>query len=61
MIGYFSDLIIAAVLIIGTTAFMGVLTNGIGKTLFGSKKRSKFVEQTARMQTGWNHVGGNRK
>ncbi|MCM3178594.1 hypothetical protein [Cytobacillus horneckiae] len=61
MIGYFSDLIIVSLLIIGFTAFLGVITNGLGEKLFGGKKKSEFVDRSARVQTGWNHVGGNKK
>lgn len=61
MIGYFTDLIIASVIIIGLTAVMGVFTNGIGKYVFAHSKRTEFVDQTAKMQTGWNHVGGKHK
>ncbi|MCP8968309.1 hypothetical protein [Ectobacillus ponti] len=58
MLGYFVDLAIVAGLIIGITALMGVLTNGIGEKVFGGKKRTEFVDWTARTQTGWKAVGG---
>ncbi|WP_075981430.1 hypothetical protein [Bacillus massilinigeriensis] len=61
MVGYFTDLIIVALLIIGITATIGVLTNGIGNLLFGGKKKAEFVNQSARFQTGWKHVGGKHK
>jgi hypothetical protein len=58
MVGYFVDLAIVAVLVIGITATVGIITNGIGEKLFGGKKRTMFVDKSERMQAGWNHVGG---
>jgi hypothetical protein len=40
---------------------MGVITNGFGEKVFGGKKRSEFVEQSARFQTRWKSVGGKKK
>ncbi|MDR7076618.1 hypothetical protein J2Y03_001621 [Neobacillus niacini] len=59
--GYIADLSMVAILIIGITALMGVITNGFGETVFGGKKRSEFVDQSARFQTRWKSVGGNKK
>ncbi|KON89421.1 hypothetical protein AF332_23130 [Sporosarcina globispora] len=59
--GYITDLTIVALLIIGFTALLGVLTNGIGEKLFGGKNKSEFVDQSARVQTGWKSVGGMKK
>ncbi|CAM3663654.1 hypothetical protein [Mesobacillus zeae] len=59
--GYITDLTIVALLVIGITAVMGVVTNGIGEKLFGGKRKSEFVDQSARMQTGWKTVGGQKK
>ncbi|GLB58914.1 hypothetical protein [Cytobacillus sp. NCCP-133] len=61
MVGYITDLTIVALLIIGFTALLGVLTNGIGEKVFGGKNKSEFVDQSARMQTGWKSVGGKKK
>ncbi|MFZ7944597.1 MULTISPECIES: hypothetical protein [Bacillaceae] len=61
MVGYIADLTIVALLIIGITAFMGVITNGIGEKVFGGKRRSEFVDESAKYQVGWKTVGGNRK
>ncbi|MBN8199137.1 hypothetical protein [Bacillus sp. NTK034] len=61
MVGYITDLTIVALLIIGFTALLGVLTNGIGEKLFGGKNKSEFVDQSARVQTGWKSVGGKKK
>lgn len=61
MLGFFTDFAIVAVLIIGITATMGVLTNGIGTNLFGRKNRSLFVDKSNQMQTGWKNVGGIKK
>ncbi|MCM3707116.1 MULTISPECIES: hypothetical protein [Cytobacillus] len=61
MVGYITDLMIVALLIIGFTALLGVLTNGIGEKIFGGKNKSEFVDQSARVQTGWKNVGGHKK
>lgn len=61
MVGYITDLTIVALLIIGFTALLGVLTNGIGEKIFGVKNKSEFVDQSARVQTGWKSVGGQKK
>ncbi len=37
MIGYITDFIIVALLVIGITAVMGVMTNSIGGKVFGRK------------------------
>ncbi|XJZ28188.1 hypothetical protein ACF5W4_05150 [Bacillota bacterium Lsc_1132] len=60
MAGYITDLTIVALLIVGLTALMGVITNGIGEKVFGGKNRSEFVTQSERFQTGWKKVGGNK-
>jgi amino acid transporter len=58
---YIMDLTIVALLIVGITALMGVITNGFGEKLFGGKNRSEFVDESAKYQTGWKTVGGNKK
>ena len=55
---YILDFILVSFLIIGLTAFMCPLTNGIGNLIFGRHKRSEFVIQTNRSTTGFNKVGG---
>lgn len=59
--GYIMDLTLVTVLIVGITATIGVLTNGIGTKFFGGKNRSEFVDQSDRLQTGWKRVGGTKK
>jgi tetrahydromethanopterin S-methyltransferase subunit B len=61
MVGYLTDLLIVTVLVVGITALMGVILNGIGEKVFGGKNKNEFVDQSARFQTGWKMVGGNRK
>ncbi|HEY2421734.1 MAG TPA: hypothetical protein VGI04_09975 [Neobacillus sp.] len=61
MPGYITDLIIVTLLVIGITAFMGVITNGIGEKIFGGKHRNEFVDESAKYQTGWKTVGGKKK
>nr|WP_263328326.1 hypothetical protein [Neobacillus sp. Marseille-Q6967] len=58
---YIIDLSIVAILVIGLTALMGVITNGFGEKVFGGKNRSEFVNQSAEFQTGWKSVGGKKK
>lgn len=55
---YFIDLAIVGGLIIGITALMGVLANGIGENVFGGSKRTEHVNETIKTQTGWKLVGG---
>lgn len=61
MVGYFVDLTIVALLIIGITALNGVMTNGIGIKVFGGKNKNKFVDESKKVQTGWKLVGGEKK
>jgi len=58
MVGYFIDLVLVAIFVIGITAFNGVITNSIGEKLFGRKEKSKFVEMSDRMTANFNRVGG---
>jgi hypothetical protein len=55
---YILDFILVASLIIGLTAFMGPLTNGIGNLIFGRKQRFKYVVQSNHSTAGFNKVGG---
>ncbi|MDR7000798.1 hypothetical protein J2Y67_003268 [Neobacillus niacini] len=59
--GYIADLTIVAVLVVGITALMGVITNGVGERVFGGKKRTEFTDRVSSYQTNWKQVGGNRK
>ncbi|KAA9027559.1 hypothetical protein [Niallia endozanthoxylica] len=61
MIAYFVDFLLIALLVIGITAINGIITDGIGNKLFGRNKKSQFVNQSARIQTGWKNVGGSNK
>ncbi len=61
MPAYIFDMTIVAILVIGITALMGVLTNGIGEKFFGGKNKSEYVDKSTSMQTGWKNVGGNKK
>ena len=58
MITYLVDLILVAVCVIGITAINGVLTNAIGEKWFGGKNHSHIFNQSKRIQSGWNQVGG---
>jgi hypothetical protein len=59
--GYIADLTMVALLIVGITALMGVITNGIGEKVFGGKTRTQYVDESAKYQTGWKTVGGKKK
>lgn len=59
--GYIMDLTIIALLIVGITATVGVITNGIGTRFFSGNKRNEFVNQSTRLQNGWKNVGGSKK
>ena len=59
--GYITDLTIVTLLIVGITALMGTITNGIGEKVFGGKRRTEFVDESAKYQTGWKSVGGKKK
>lgn len=58
MVAYIMDFLMVALLIVGITAINGVLTNGIGEKVIGRKRKSEFVEQSERIQTGWKSIGG---
>ncbi|AZB44792.1 hypothetical protein CEF21_08730 [Bacillus sp. FJAT-42376] len=53
---YFTDFILVAIFVIGLTALMGVIANGIGSGLFGGKTKDAFYVQSAKTQKGWNPV-----
>ncbi|WML43386.1 hypothetical protein [Neobacillus sp. PS3-40] len=58
---YITDLAVVTVVLVGLTALLGVITNGIGEKFFGGKKRTEFVDQSNRFHEGWKLVGGNKK
>ncbi|AMM92147.1 hypothetical protein QUF81_22150 [Peribacillus simplex] len=61
MFSYFIDFVLVAACVIGITAVNGVVTNGIGEKWFGGKRHSHIFDQSRRIQSGWNQVGGNKK
>ncbi|AEH48924.1 hypothetical protein [Parageobacillus thermoglucosidasius] len=58
---YFIDYMIVSGLIIGITAFMGVIAASIGERIFGGSKRKEHVNESKHIQSGWNLVGGKNK
>lgn len=52
------DFVLLGILVIGITAFNGVITNVLGMKLFGRKNVNRFVETNAATQSGWRKVGG---
>ncbi|KAA0546521.1 hypothetical protein FZW96_14845 [Bacillus sp. BGMRC 2118] len=62
MAQYFIDFTLVSLLVIGLTAILGVLLNGIGERFFGRGKAGyETVHQSTHTQTGWNNVGGKKK
>jgi hypothetical protein len=53
MTAYIIDFVLLAVLIIGLTALLGVISTTIGEKLFGRKKGNVFFDQNANSQQGW--------
>ncbi|MDF0727922.1 hypothetical protein PY093_14690 [Cytobacillus sp. S13-E01] len=58
MIGYIIDFTLVALFVIGITAVMGVLTNGIGEKLLAGKTKTVSFDHSAKTQVGWKNVGG---
>ncbi|MBM7702562.1 hypothetical protein [Metabacillus iocasae] len=59
--GYVIDFLLVAIFIIGGTALMGVIANGIGEKFIKGKKQNEHVEHSNRTQLGWRQVGGKPK
>jgi hypothetical protein len=59
--GYIADLTMVTLLVVGLTALMGDITNGIGEKVFGGKRRNEFVDESAKYQTSWKMIGGKKK
>ncbi|EMI10159.1 MULTISPECIES: hypothetical protein [Anoxybacillus] len=58
MAQFFIDFTIVAILVIGITALMGVILNGIGENIFGGQKKRLHTAMSEHIQTGWKTVGG---
>ena len=58
---YILDFTLVSVLVIGITAIMGVLSNGIGNHIFGGNNSSEFVDQSNKSTAGFKLVGGKKK
>ncbi|MFD1735320.1 hypothetical protein ACFSCX_01965 [Bacillus salitolerans] len=62
MFEYIVDFTLVALLVIGITAILGVLTNGIGEKVFGGGKGDpESFNHSAQTQNGWNQVGGKKR
>lgn len=61
MTDYIIDLALLAVLIIGITATVGVVTNGIGEKVFGGKGGSDILNRDLQVKAGWKQIGGKKK
>ncbi|WP_297992654.1 hypothetical protein [Anoxybacillus sp.] len=58
MAQFFIDFTIVAILVIGITALMGVILNGIGENVFGGRKKRLHTAMSEHVQTDWKMVGG---
>jgi hypothetical protein len=58
MVEYIIDFSLVALLVIGFTAIIGVLSNGIGEKLGGGEGNPESFNHSAKTQIGWNNVGG---
>jgi len=56
-VDFFIDFFLVAIFVIGITATMGVIANGVGTTIFG-KRKNESVEQSLKTQAGWKKIGG---
>ncbi|MFD1778209.1 MULTISPECIES: hypothetical protein [Fredinandcohnia] len=61
MASYIMDLGLIAILVIGITALMGVIANGVGEKVFGGKSGSDIVTRDLNVKAGWKNVGGRKK
>lgn len=53
MLFYVIDFVALAVLVIGLTAMLGVISTSLGKWVFGRKKGGMYSNQNANSQKGW--------
>lgn len=58
MIGYMLDFTLVALLVVGITAFMGVMTNGLGEKFFAGKGSKDSYNRHTAVQKGWKSLGG---
>lgn len=56
MVGYVTDFLIVAFLIILLTALNGVISNTIGEKLFGGKNKNVYSNASLKIQSGWKAV-----
>ncbi|MDF2534962.1 MAG: hypothetical protein K0R18_1121 [Bacillales bacterium] len=61
MFRYISDFVLVSILVVGFTAIMGVLSNGIGNHIFGGHSSSEFIDQSNKSSAGFKLVGGIKK
>lgn len=61
MSGFVLDMILVGISIIATTAFLGVIAQGIGQKLFGRNKQDEFLSKSRSYQTNWRGIGGKTK
>jgi hypothetical protein len=55
------DLALLGALVVGITAFNGIITNVLGMKLFGGSEVNRYTSKTALTRQGWRDVGGNSK
>jgi len=52
------DMVLVGLTIIGLTAFLAVIVQGIGQGLFGRNKQDEYLSKSRSFQSEWRGVGG---
>lgn len=55
------DTVLIALLVIGLTAFLGVIVNGVGTKIIGKKNSKEYLSKGRSYQDNWKAVGGTKK
>ncbi|MEQ6375497.1 hypothetical protein RZN22_02995 [Bacillaceae bacterium S4-13-58] len=55
------DTVLIALLVIGLTAFLAVIVNGIGTKVIGKKNSKEYLGKGRSYQNNWKAVGGTKK
>lgn len=53
---YIRDFLLLAIFIIGLTAFMGILTHGLSRKLFGRKSGAVFSAHSHSIKANWKGI-----
>jgi len=52
---------LVGLLIIGLTAFLAIIVQGIGQGLFGQNQQDEYLSKSRSFQTLWRGIGGKKK